>query len=192
MPYLSPDSFNHIAKSVELVNLSDGYRICDFESEDEDYNVFLKEHAIKYNELGMCKTHLLINKQNGDVIGYFTLNADAILLTKEEKCKHSLDDVLFKSIPSLKIGMLAVDRKYNKIQKGYGSFLIEMCRGFATELNKNGIGCRFIIVDADIRNGKTSYILYEKNGFIYNIHDQYKKRDTSKSMRLEIFNDIKD
>lgn len=72
--------------------------------------------------------------------------------------------------------------------KGYGSYLIELVRGIATEINENGLGCRFVVVDADIENNPNVTEFYIKNGFVLNESYNGKKQRTI-SMRLDIFED---
>lgn len=66
--------------------------------------------------------------------------------------------------------------------------MVELSIGFAVEMNKSGIACRFIIVDADIENNPTVVEFYKKIGF--HINEKIKKNGKTLSMRLDIFNDL--
>jgi hypothetical protein len=46
---------------------------------------------------------------------------------------------------------------------------------------------RFLTVDADVEYDPDTPRFYEKNGFVYNQHDHYKKRTDNKSMRYDLF-----
>ena len=192
MSYLTTDNIENLAKSVKLVPLDDGYRLKDFDCGIQEYNVFLEKESISFECCCISKTHLLINKKNADIIGYISLCTDSIKLSVDEKQKHGMENIELASIPSLKIGKLAVNKKYCQKTRGYGSLLIELARGYVNDLNKIGVACRFITVDADIEYNPDTIEFYKKNGFIFNeIHNSNpKKRTKTLSMRLEIFNDI--
>ncbi len=65
--------------------------------------------------------------------------------------------------------------------------MIELARGIAHGIVENGVACRFITVDVDIYNNPTVDKFYVKCGFKYN--SSYKRRDTSVSMRLDLYHD---
>ncbi len=111
------------------------------------------------------------------------LNTDSFLLDDVEKKKEGLK-IPFKSVPALKVGKLAIDIKY--ANKGYGSFLLWMALGFVEQLNESGIGCRFIVVDADVQSNSRTPEFYTKNGFVEN-EKMNKGRNRSVSMRYDIF-----
>lgn len=68
------DIFEYI-DIVKLVPLSIGYRIEDFlcVKDIKYYDDFLKNEAIKLSNMNISKTHLLINKQNADIISYMSI-----------------------------------------------------------------------------------------------------------------------
>lgn len=72
--------------------------------------------------------------------------------------------------------------------KGYGSFLLEIARLLAFEINKNGLACRFLTVDADIEYNENTPMFYNKNGFIKNNSGVYSNRTQCISMRADILN----
>ncbi len=111
----------------------------------------------------------------------------SIKLTNSEKEMHKISSIHFNAIPSLKIGKLAIDKRYRKKCKGYGSYLIQIARGIASESIDNGISCRFICVDADIEHSPKTFEFYEKNDFLPN--ESFKSNNKTVSMRLDIFND---
>jgi len=172
---------------IKLVDLSNGYRFCDFTCEFEEYNKFLRDEAIGLQEAEISKTHLLINKENADIIAFMSLSTDSIKLSLLEKDFHKIGFVNFEAIPSVKIGKLAVDIKYKEKFKGIGSLMIELARGITEDLRNAGIACRFIILDADIKNNPSVVDFYVKQGFEFN--EKYKKgRNTS--MRLDVLYDV--
>lgn len=179
------DEFEEIKRTVVLVDFSPGYRLGDFDCGVEDYNEFLLNDAEYYIEQNVSQVKLLIDKKTADVVGYMALNTDSFKLDEDEKKKEDLD-IPFTSVPALKIGKLAVNLKY--AGKDYGSYLLFMALGLAEELNELGIGCRFIVVDADIQHDLKTPDFYIKNGFIDN-EKMNKGRDKSISMRYDLFED---
>lgn len=181
---INKEIFSNHLDNFKLFPIGKGYRLNDFKSsisdEDNEYDIFLKDYAIDYEEKDISKTHLLINIKNGDIVSYITLLTGSIKLKQTEIESHSIPN--FASYPSLKIAKLAVDNDYKKKYKGIGSTMIELAIGFKEELNNIGVACRFLEVDADVENDRDVYKFYEKLGFVKN--SKYKEGRTI-SMRLE-------
>ena len=171
---------------IKLVDLSKGYRLSDFVCEFKEYNEFLRDEALGLQEAEISKLHLLINKENADVIAFMSLSTDSIKLSNSEKDVHKIGFVNFEAIPSVKIGKLAVDIKYKRKYKGIGSIMVELARGITEDLREIGVACRFITVDADTKNNPSVVDFYLKQGF--KLNEKYKRDNTS--MRLDIFSDI--
>lgn len=188
MAYCGYD-IDSISNSTHLVPFSKNYKIEEFDSGIKEYNDFLMQDAEEFEEKCISKTQLLLENKTGNVIGYFSLCSASIRITKDEKSQHHMDNVMLNSIPALKIGKLAVSKTMRKVQKGYGSYLIELVRGIATEINENGLGCRFVVVDADVENNPNVNDFYGKNGFTLN--ESYSKNNNKQtvSMRMDIFED---
>jgi hypothetical protein len=170
---------------VQLVTLSKGFRILDFENRLEPYTHFLQNDALSHQESNISETHLLINKKNADVMGYMTLFSDLVKLSKEEKIEHEIINVEFMNFPALKIGKLAVDKRYEEQYKGIGTLMIQIAVGIANNVNKSGTAVRFLTVDADIINNPTVDKFYGINGFKEN-KEYIGKRKNFKSMRFDI------
>ncbi|KLU63274.1 hypothetical protein CEB3_c03710 [Peptococcaceae bacterium CEB3] len=181
--FYKEEMYEYILPLVELVNFSKGYRLNDFDCSSEDYNSFLLNDAEQYINENISKIKLLINKQNGDIISYMALSTDSFLLDSEEKSKEGLD-IPFNSVPAVKIGKLATDKKYKDLP--YGSFMLWLSLGFLEKINELGVGCRCIIVDADITERPDTPEFYLKNGFEFN-EKENKKRTRSLSMRFDAF-----
>lgn len=182
------EQFEDILKTVVLVDYSPGYKLGDFDCGISDYNEFLQSDAPIYIEQNICQVKLLLNKVTADIIGYMALSSDSFRLDGEEKINERLD-IPYNSVPALKIGKLAINIK-NK-DKPYGSFMLWLALGYAEQLNRLGVGCRFILVDADLEHNPETPMFYEKNGFVYNekMNEGRKKQPRSLSMRLDIFQD---
>ena len=172
---------------IKLVDLSKGYRLNDFTCEFEEYNKFLRDEALGLQEAEISKVHLLINKENADVIAFMSLSTDSIKLSPSEKDTHKIGFVNFEAIASVKMGKLAVDLKYKDRFRDIGSLMIELAIGITDDLRNVGVACRFIIVDADIKNNPTVVDFYKKQRF--ELNEKYKK-GRNPSMRLDVVDDF--
>jgi len=117
-----------------------------------------------------------------------SLVADSVQLSKSEKELMDLGIIPFSTFPAIKIGKLAVDKSTKERFYGIGSLMIRLARGFTSNLNDNGIACRFLTIDADVEHNPNVTEFYEKNGFVLNERFNSKKRVTV-SMRKDIFID---
>lgn len=190
MSYLTDEQFIEMSNDVRLLSINDIDDIShySFDSDIQEYNDFLKIAKVYY-DINISKTFLLLHKKTDELIAYMTLSADSIKLTPEEKDIHDISKVPFASIPSLKIGKLAVNKHLSvKVKaKGYGSFMLEMARAFAASINEAGVACRFITVDADIEYNPDTPLFYEKNGFMENLSNKKRNAKHTISMRKDIF-----
>lgn len=179
------NEFEKISEAVVLLDYSPGYKLGDFNCGIKDYNDFLINEAPIYIEQNISRVKLLINKQSADVIAYMTLSSDSFILDQEEKKKENID-VPFSSVPALKIGKLAVSNNYK--DSPYGSYMLWIALGFLAQINEIGVGCRFLVIDADVLHNPDTPRFYEKNGFVYN-EKQNKGRSKNLSMRYDVFDD---
>lgn len=134
---------------------------CAVQPEHNDLNEFLKEDALKYQELGLAITYVCIYKEQ--IVGYVTLCSDNVRISEEEK-----EDIfkgiipkgarIPKEIPAIKIARLAVEKGYQK--SGIGKYLILRSIIIARDM-KSTIGVRVITVESK----KSSMDYYKKLGF---------------------------
>ena len=192
MGYLSENEIMEIQNNVRLLSIKEIDDVSHylFDSHVTEYNNFLKI-ADKFYDLNISKTFLLIHKKTNELLAYMTLSADSIKLTSEEKELHEISKVPYASIPAMKVGKLAVNKEGSEEvkRKGYGSFMLEMARAFAFDMNELGVACRFITVDADIEYDPNTPIFYEKNGFVENLSNKRRNAKHTISMRKDIFAD---
>lgn len=192
MSYLKENDIVEIQNNVRLLSIKqiDDISHYLFDSHIDEYNDFLKI-AEKFYDLNISKTFLLIHKRTNELLAYMTLSADSIKLTSEEKELHDISKVPYASIPALKVGKLAVNKELGSESKrrGYGSFMLEMARAYAFEMNEMGVACRFITVDADIEYNPDTPKFYEKNGFVENLSNKRRNTKHTISMRKDIFID---
>ena len=74
-----------------------------FDSEDENLNDFIFNESLDYCRENLAIVYLVY--QGDTVLGYFSLSSDSV------KVNNKLD-IKLKYYPSLKIGRLAVDKKF--------------------------------------------------------------------------------
>ncbi|HUW64824.1 MAG TPA: N-acetyltransferase [Spirochaetia bacterium] len=177
--------YEGIATKVVLVDYAQGYRTGEFDCGLSDYNDFLCNDAPYYIQQNIVQIKLLVNKRNADVIAYMALCSDSFLLDAKERESEGLD-IPFNSVPALKIGQMSVSRKYR--DKPYGSFMLFLALGYMERLNDMGVGCRFLVVDADVERDPGVSRFYERNGFVFNERVN-KTRSKSKSMRYDLIQD---
>lgn len=177
------DKLYELSQTAVLVDFSPGYRLGDFTCTDEDYAVWLQNDAEYYISQRISHVQLLINRSNADIIGYMAFCSDSFKISDEEKHSCNLD-ISFSNVPALKIGKLAINKKYE--HQYYGSFMIYLAIGITNKINENGVACRFLTVDADITTNKTIPDFYLENGFIFN-EKMNKGRTENVSMRYDLY-----
>ena len=194
--YLDSQQFADISNAISIYaigskNLKDLSTYSFDTGKAIEYKYFLLKQALQLDKLGISKTFIMIHNVTDELIGYFTLSADTIKLTDSEKEESNLQNVTFMSLPAIKIGKLAINKKLSEKtqRKGYGSFAIEMAMAKAYEVLKTGVACRFITVDADIEYYPSTPDFYTKNGFVRNQSKKPSKDAKTISMRKDIFAD---
>lgn len=192
--YLSDQQFSDISKSISIYSIrsisSKKLSTYSFDcGKANEYKTFLFEKAEQFDEKAISKTFVMIHNRTKELIGYFALSADTIKLTESEKIESNLSNVSFASLPAIKVGKLAINKKLSKkaSRKGYGSFALDIANIKAYEALKNGIGCRFITVDVDVEYDQNTIAFYEKNGFVMNKTIKQKSNQKTISMRRDIF-----
>jgi predicted GNAT family N-acyltransferase len=151
-----------ILSTVDIVKLEDGIEVKSFESEDRDLNDFLLNDAKNYLKSLLAVTYLL---QIGDeTVAYFSLSNDSLIKNDGEKPAWNKinriipNDKRRRSYPAVKIGRLAVTKKYAGI--GLGKRIILAIQSMYINEPQRA-GCRFLMVDAY----RDALLFYQKNDF---------------------------
>ncbi len=155
---------------VELIHLESDQKHLyqEFECEREELNRFLIEDAFEYHSYGLTKTTLVVH--NSELIGYFSLSADKIVLTNSEKADLALNgEFPITYFPAVKITKLAVDKKFARM--GYGTVILELIQGV---VYSHLFAVRFLTLDAVNEPKVISF--YEKNGFVTSLHEASERR----------------
>jgi len=159
----------------KLVRLDENTEIKLFECADEELNDFLFNDAKNYLSSLLAVTYLIQTKD--ETIAYFCLANDRVMKDDEEKSVWNKinrivpNEKRHRSYPAIKIGRLAVSKKYAGF--GFGNFMVKTVREMYTKNNQLQSGCRFITIDAY----KNALGFYEKNHFNY-LTDKDKTSET--------------
>ena len=153
----------------QLIKFTPGYDIKPFDREDADLNGFLLEtdssipnahhHALEL----LAVTYLIEDMDAEETIAYFSVLNDKIEReitdsTAWNRLSRKLPNIKRRSShPSVKVGRLAVSKKYQGQQ--WGRQILAFLKEWFT--NDNKTGCRYITVDAL----KTAQGFYESCDF---------------------------
>lgn len=154
---------NHNKKSFKIELLNQNHDLTNFDCGDLDLNDFIKNEALKEQNKKLNITYLITI--NNEIIGYFSLLTDKIeikYIKNEEIKKNILSDLKnqYKTIPSVKIGRLAIDKKYAK--QGIGTLILKNIIYSLDEISKKEIGFRLITVEGYVE----AYHFYTTNNFV--------------------------
>lgn len=144
----------------------------------ENMDAFLKTEALYEQNKNLNTTHLLINKDCNDLVGFVSLCNDCIPLEIDEKEGYGFT---YSTIPALKIARLAVSNKYQ--HQGFSEKLFQYVI-YKSITIRNSSGVAFITLDCY----KHRIRFYEKKfGFIKNtIQSKSNADDPPTSMHLHI------
>jgi len=149
---------------IEKLNKDHIKLLKNFSCYEKELVDFLIEDAFDNQEKKISTTHLWFLKKTDQLIGYITLLNDKINLEGNLKTYFRDKGILYKSLPSIKIGRVAIDDKFAR--KGIGSLMLEFTFSIAIRTNKK-VGCRFITLDAKRNQDKQkdSIHFYKKKNF---------------------------
>jgi GNAT superfamily N-acetyltransferase len=145
------------------------HAIAAFDCGHADLNDFIRNDWPRQEEQRLSYTKLALYQDN--LVGYITLLSDSIILHESERKWFIEREFRVSHVPALKIGRLGTDNRYKA--KGVGTALMKYAVGVAFRLNEMGVGCRFLTLDSD----KGAISFYEKLGFVFSQHRDYKKKD---------------
>ena len=186
-----------IKEKYHFENLTEEHDLSEFDCGDDDLNDFLKNDALKQQKSRLNVTKLIIYDR--EIIGYVSLLTDTLVLKniQDEKIQLNIKNQLEiksknKNISGVKIGRLALDKKYSG--EGLGSHILRNILTNLKIISEKEIGFRFIIVEG---YAKAFNFYVVKNGFEY-LKKDYKniknidfisKRDPTK--RFYLYFDLK-
>lgn len=140
----------YIKENYYFEILNEKHDLSNFECDSNDLTNFLKNDALKQQDMNLNLTQLVIC--DNEIVGFFSLLTDTLKLKTLEnnnlkkEIKLELDIGENNEIPAIKIGRLAIDKKYSK--KGLGSHILRNILLSILNLSKTKVGLRFVTVDA--------------------------------------------
>jgi ribosomal protein S18 acetylase RimI-like enzyme len=129
---------------IRLIRKNDTKIISDFSTYEKDLKDFLVENSIRDQEQFISKTYLLF--YNNNLVGYITLLNDSLRVKGPLRTIFLEKNILYKTLPALKIGRLAIDNNY--LRQGFGRILLEIAYNSANKICTDISGCRFLTLDA--------------------------------------------
>lgn len=163
-------------EEIKVQKLSRLHKTDSFDCGDKDINDFLKNDALIYQEKKLAVTFIFSYRD--EMIGFFCCSGDCVRLKEKEKKCDNLSGKNFSEIPAMKIGRLAIDKRFQK--QGIGAFILKWAIGYV-EFYSHHLGIRYVTVDA--YSHKVDW--YESHSFAQNL--SYRKRKYV-SMRFDLFN----
>lgn len=153
------------SEDIIIERLNKNHDLTKFKSYEKELVDFLIEDALGNQKKKISVTYIWFEKDNKDLIGYVSLLNDHINLEGNLKTYFRDKGILYKSLPSLKIGRLAVHDDF--LRRGVGTLMVQFVMGRANEIFLNYSGCRFILLDAKRNKDreKDSIHFYKKIGF---------------------------
>lgn len=170
--------------TIESISKKHNLIISDFITYESDLKNYLIEDSLSHQDNGVSRTFLMFYKN--DLVGYITLLCDSLRVEGDIKSYFKNKNILYKTLPAIKIGRLAVDDRFQK--QGFGKKLLYLAYTYAKYISDNYCGCRFLIVDAKRNKDKTkdSLHFYKKMNFL--ILKQREKGTTPMYLDLMIYN----
>jgi len=155
-------------KVLQFVRLEEDTLISSFDCGDIDLNNFLHNDSKNYLKSMLAITYLI--KVENEIAAYFCLSNDGLtrtnVLTAEEKAlwnkvgRKIPNSKRRKTYPAVKIGRLAVNKKFSGLGLGT-QMLLSVREMYLSE--PHHAGCRFVTVDAY----RSALPFYERNDFRY-------------------------
>jgi predicted GNAT family N-acyltransferase len=154
-----------IKQNYYFETLTQNHDLSEFDCGDEDLNDFLKNDALTLQKSNLSLTKLVI--YNEKIIGYASLLTDTLIIRniREDNIKLDIKNQLGitsknKLTPSVKIGRLALDKKFTG--KGLGTHILRNILANLKEMSNTKVGFRFIIVEG---YAKALNFYVSRNGF---------------------------
>lgn len=115
------------------------------------YEQYIRLSAVSDRSEGMGTTHIFVDDEANEMMGYVTLRATS-LISENERGNRIVH-------PALEIAELAVAEKYERL--GVGTHLVRLAILVASDLRENLIGFRYVVLCADPK----AVGFYEKQKF---------------------------
>jgi GNAT superfamily N-acetyltransferase len=155
-----------------------GHDVASFECGVESLNVWLRKHALGAEATGSARTFVMLDAQQGRVVGYHALAAAS--LTHEQATPRAAKGMPRHPIPAALLARLAVDSSVHA--RGIGAWLLRdaMLRTISAA---NAMGIRVLLVHAITQDARA---FYERHGFEPSSSDPLNLQMLTKDIRRSI------
>jgi len=177
-----------LERDCEILVLSGGQSISNFDCGNADLNEFFNLDAFEYKRQMLSQTCFFRHKSSNTVVCAFSFSASSLKTTdlpgsRRKKVKEYIPrEKSLKSYPGILIGRLGVAKEFNG--QGIGSQLIKFIKNFCLANFPDFV--RFLLVDA--YNEPSVLGFYQKNDFVsvFSTEEQEKeayRQSTSEELR---------
>jgi len=180
----SMEQFSHPAvidpETLKYRQFKETQRVRDFSCGAKDLDEFLNTQEVEeYENEGLGRTVLVF--RNGDLVAYFTISSEGLRIEylRTWKSFSRMSEMRMESIPAVKIGRLAVSKKWQG--KGIGRALIDHVAGMALVMGQQ-FGVRLLIVEAR----KESEDFYLKCGFELTVPTRRQRSRKNRTMFFDL------
>lgn len=143
----------------------------------DHFKEYLMYSAIQDNTSGMAKTHVILNENRSEILGFISLKATSLLIDSGEKYTSGS--------PALEIYQLAVNKNYTG--QSIGTKLVYFAIATAHMLNESHLGIKYILLAADAQAvGFYEKLEFEKIGNYYQI-PKYHENSNCVPMFMQLF-----
>lgn len=128
--------------NLDIINVSEVEEnlLRRFSCKEDSLARYLKEFAKSYHNAGAGATNVVINQDNNEIIGYYTLKCSCVKVHDPEMSEEE------KYFPAIEISRFAIKRTYEG--KGWGKGIFSLALSEIDKLKKNSIGVQMIILFA--------------------------------------------
>ena len=172
------------SEDLRIERINGSHDVSGFISYERELVNFLAEDALDNQKKRISVTYLWFLK-TCELVGYVTLLNDRINLEGDLKEAFKNKEILYRSLPALKIGRLCVDDKF--LRRGLGTLLIDFSIKVAFDIYEGYSGCRFVVLDAKRTNENDPIHFYKKHGF----RTLKERKKGTTPMYLDLVHDIK-
>jgi len=179
--------------------LSENIDLNEFDCGNSDLNEFLIEDAIIQQKEMLNVTHIFIYEKR--IIGFLTISMGNVNIKQLDKKYQEIYEnkgINYKTIPTVKLGRLAIAKNYQK--SGLGTFMIKWSQYCIIKFSKR-IGVRFIAIDAymnviDFYSKNEFEITHKTKQNMDKIIEKYKKalkvdKKRAQQITVPMFSDLK-
>lgn len=177
--FAHPISINEIDLKVEP--FKETAQVRDFDCGNDALNDFLcTEEVSSYEKEGLGRTHLVYHQ--GSLVAYFTVSFGDIRIEylKTFKSFSKFAEMKIESVPALKIGRLAVHKRFQN--HGIGRFLVRYIAGMALEMGGQS-GVRLLMLQAK----PESILFYKQCGFQLTSEVRRERMRVNRTMFVDLY-----